>query len=328
MVADNIVKIFNNGGNENLSFVENISQITDNTTNTTISSSINIIVNPPTNSNSKSTIVDNNIPFIKLNNTLSVNNNIDIDSTEYNAILNSLNMSADSILAKRKFEENLYIRKKYSVSDIITDNDICIIIKKPTGFNGAVKESILRSGTFDIVSDDNVLLYRTSNISYNLYNTDVINWLLENASNIASGKTQINISTIKSSNKIPLKIINDVIIKTLPSYVLDVFMVDIPLSTNSGLLNSILKTVPKAQASSSSIDYSFNFGIRFNVEVVDKFPINFLQMDNNNTGIATNKQLINTVSKQQIVITGANSTNNFYYNCNNNKYKKLTLIFI
>jgi hypothetical protein len=78
------------------------------------------------------------------------------------------------------------------------------------------------------------------------------------------------------SNKIPIKITND-IINTIDSYGVNTFIVEIPLANNANLLNSMIEETSLAEKTTLyNKEYVFNFGFYFEIEYIDKFPVNFI----------------------------------------------------
>ena len=129
------------------------------------------------------------------------------------------------------------------------------------------------------------------------------------------------------NNNIPIKI-NNTTINTLPSYNVDIFMIEIQLANNKSLLNRLVSVAPNSESSSlESKEYLFTFGYYFNIEYIDKFPVNFMWQEKTDQNI-TNKKLINNSSKHKILINNVNSSSTFYDDCINNNFKKLYLIFI
>jgi len=271
IVIDDIIKTLNNNNESQLDFTKDVSWILNNNTNTKLSKSINITIEEPINNNSRNYIVDDTIPFVKLNNTISTKN--DLLLAENNDVF--LQQSLAKMKSRQTFEQNLYINKRYNLTDIIYEDNLIITLNKTTGFNGAIKEAINRSGSFNIYDNSNNLIFTSNLIKNYLYNSDIKTFVLNNLNNTTS-KRKLNISYIKNNNNIPIKVIDGEIIKTLPEYSLNSFMVDIKL-INNNILKYIIQPANKSESLSTTYtDYVLTLGFLFDVVTNDKFPINFI----------------------------------------------------
>lgn len=271
--------------------------------------------------NSRSAITDKTIPIIQLNNTIDFNHDL-LLTDEITA--EEIKKNADRLNQQKNFEKNIVTRTRTSVNKILVKNNIILKIKKPTGFNEAIKEVFQRKGTFNIFDENNILIYKKSNILSCLYNNNIKDHLLDNLSNPnVTGKKNNNISIIKNGNNIPIEINND-LIKLLPSYSLDTFVLEIPITAKNNILKSMLKIANRnEQTSKTSTNYNFKFGVFFDIERLDKFPINFMWVDNSSE--ESSNRLLTSVSKQEILVTGV--TDSFLRNCFNGTYNKLYIIF-
>lgn len=225
----------------------------------------------PHNMNSRSILVNDNLPSIQLNNTIGKNGLSQLveDST-------TLTQKAIQLQLQRDFEKKIVTRSKFNINDIIIKDNIIITLKKPTGFNDAIKEVVNRKGYFKLVDEKNRTLWSTSNILSNLYNKSIKSYFFKNLSNKLTGRQNSNHIILKNGSNIPIDIIDDTF-KILPSYTLDNFIIEIPIIVNKNILKNVLKKSEKREMSSTTtVDYNLNFGIFFDVEILDKFPVNFL----------------------------------------------------
>jgi hypothetical protein len=271
--------------------------------------------------NSRSAITDKTIPIIQLNNTIDFEHELLLTEE---ITTEEITKAAELLNQQKIFEQNIITRTRTSVNKILIKNNIILSIKKPTGFNEAIKEVFQRKGTFNIFDENNILTFKKSNILSCLYNKNIKDHLLENMElDNSSGKKNNNLAIIKNGNNIPIEINND-IIKLLPNYNLDTFVLEIPITAKNNILKNILKKANKnEQTSKTTVNYNFKFGVFFDIERLDKFPINFMWIDNSSKE-STNR-LLTSISKQEILVTGI--TDLFLKNCFNGTYNKLYIIF-
>jgi hypothetical protein len=120
-----------------------------------------------------------------------------------------------------------------------------------------------RKGILKLLDKDNFIHYTNDKIISLLYNSDILNYFLNNINKESFGNETINKSMLKFGNEIPVKILNNITIKTLNEYYLNTVIIDIPVTLNNNIFNSIL-TVKEIQ--SAGVVYNLKFKIFFDIE--------------------------------------------------------------
>jgi hypothetical protein len=126
-----------------------------------------------------------------------------------------------------------------------------------------MRDMVNRQGILKILDNNNFIHYTNENIISLLYNSDISNYFLTTINENLFGNEAINKSMLRCGNEIPVKILNDITIKTLTEYYLNTFIIDIPVTISKNIFKSILKT--KEIQPGYSI-YELKFKIFFDIE--------------------------------------------------------------
>lgn len=309
--ALNVLKDYN----LTLDYSENLEQILNNNNEEKITNSIGISINKPVSMNNQTKLSDNNIPYSQLNNPIVFDEKESL-FPDYTGEINSNNFLASNIS-----NINYFIKKKIlsQESSIINDN-IILTINKPAGFDTTLKDVIEYNGKFKLFNSDDNIIHTEENLINNIYNNDIIDYILSNLNN----KNQ-NTFLINYFNELPLKILdNTFYIDT--KYQLNTFCIKISINHKNNVLSKIISTSSKNKFISNTKSlYEIQLNFIFDINTSLNFPLNFLckfnGLINNRTNLITNSY------KYLIVINDAPIDIDLIEKINNGYYKNLYILF-
>jgi hypothetical protein len=265
--------------------------------------------------NNQIKLSDNNIPYGQLNNPIIFDEKKSL-FPDYTGEIDSNKF----LLSNVSNINNLIKTKILSYESIIINNDIVLTINKPAGFDTTLKEILEHNGKFKLFNSDDNIIYTEENLINNIYNNDIIDYILSNLNN----KTQ-NTFLINYFNELPLKILNNTFYIDI-EYQLNTFCIKIPINNNNNVLSKIISTSSKNKFISDTKSlYEIQLNFIFDINTSLNFPLNFLckfnGLINNRTNLITNNY------KYLIVINDAPVDIDLIEKINNGDYKNLYILF-
>lgn len=236
------IKEINNDFNKNISLVDNVSQVINNTTGENLDVTQEILINEPQDFN------DGIIPNLE---PLSF-------VTERNLKLRA-NTNLDS-----------YSSHKYS--EIKYQNFLILPVDRTINFVNLIKLSALSNTSVDILDDLGNIIKTIPDINKHLFHSSILKHIILNTNNKFTDRELENY-VLLPQNQVPLKISNN-IIKIQDSINLDYFLITLSNIKQENVLIQEKKT-------GLSRNYKFVISLRFNIDNTKTFPVQFPQVNTN-----------------------------------------------
>jgi hypothetical protein len=162
---------------------------------------ITVNVENPISFNCHNKLSDSNIPYGQLNNLSAFDEKASLFPDYTGDIETNYHRSSNSN------NQNLFTKKQLATfSDAVKGNDIILFINKPTGFNSTVKETIYNNGKFKLLNSEDYTIYSKDNIIDNLYNVNVVDYLLSKNYFRPSNAENLKRFLLNYFNELPLEL--------------------------------------------------------------------------------------------------------------------------